>query len=154
LFRGDGLRFTEVKPRGGTAEPIISTGRGAAFGDVDGDGAVDILIVSRDAPASLLINAVPGRGHAILLRAVGPSGADALGAHVELKVGERRVVRDVRAAYSYQSSNDPRVHVGLGDATRVEDVTVTWPDGAREAFGAFEAGTVAVLARGAGTRVE
>jgi enediyne biosynthesis protein E4 len=154
LFRGTGARFTEVAPRGGTEPMLVATSRAAAFGDVDGDAAIDILVVNRDGPAHLLINTVPGRGQGILLRPVLPSGADALGARVELKVGGRKVMRDVRAAYSYQASNDPRVHVGLGSATRAEDVTVIWPDGAREAFGAFEAGAVAVLRHGAGTRVE
>jgi hypothetical protein len=78
------------------------------------------------------------------------NGADALGARVALRVGERRLVFDVRAAYSYQASNDPRVHVALGAARRIDDVVVTWPDGERESFGAFEVGKAVALRRGTG----
>ncbi|MEM7306314.1 MAG: CRTAC1 family protein [Planctomycetota bacterium] len=150
LFRGDGTRFREVLPRGGTEQQLIATSRAAAFGDVDGDGAVDVLVVNKDAPAHLLINAAPERGNWILLRVRGASGADAIGATVTLRVGERTVTRDVRAAYSYQASNDPRIHVGLGGATLIEGVSVAWPDGARESYGAFDANAVVVLERGAG----
>jgi hypothetical protein len=154
VLRGTGnLRFAEVLPRGGTLPELVATSRAAAFGDVDGDGAVDVLVVNRDGPAHLLINAVPVRGNAMLLRVLERSGADALGAQVALRVGERRAVHDVRAAYSYQASNDPRVHVGLGDATRVEDVVVTWVGGTREAFGGFDAGATAVLRRGEGAEL-
>ena len=150
LFRGEGARFRELLPRGGTSEPHYGTGRAAAFGDVDGDGGVDILIVNKDAPATLLINTAPNRGNWILVRAVGANGADAIGATVTLRAGTRTVTRDVRAAYSYQSSNDPRAHFGLGDVSRVEDVSVTWEDGTRETFGAFYVGSTIELVRGSG----
>ncbi len=152
LFRGEGTRF-EVVPNGGTREELIATSRAACFGDVDGDGAVDVLVVNRDERAHLLRNVAPARGSAVLLRAVGPSGADALGATLTLDVGKRRITRDVRAAFSYQASNDPRVHVGLGNATRVDNVVVRWPDGAREGFGGFDAGGVVTLRRGEGQAV-
>ena len=154
VLRNEGERFREVLPRGGTAELLVATSRAAAFGDVDGDGALDVLVVNRDGPAHLLINAVPDRGGAVLLRVVNAAGADALGATVRLRVGQRRVTRDVRAAYSYQASNDPRVHVGLGSESRVDEVEVTWLDGTREAFGSFDAGTRAELVRGAGSPVD
>ena len=77
-------------------------------------------------------------------------GRDALGATVRLRAGSRNVRRDVRAAYSYLASNDPRVHVGLGAAGRVEAVTVTFADGSVESFGAFDANQDVTLRRGAG----
>ena len=80
------------------------------------------------------------------------SGIDALGARVSLRAGEREGHRDGRAAYSYQASNGPRIHVGLGGVERVEGVTVAWPDGSVESFGGFDAGQVVTLRRGAGTR--
>lgn len=152
LLAGAGAGYREVSPRGGTAEPVVATSRAAAFGDVDGDGAIDVLVANKDAPAHLLINQAPSRGNWVLLRVLGESGVDALGARVSLRAGEREVHRDVRAAYSYQASNDPRVHVGLGGVERVEGVTVAWPDGSVESFGGFDAGQVVTLRRGAGTR--
>ena len=59
LFQGvPGGAFREVLPRGGTGEPVIATSRGAAFGDVDGDGGVDVLVANRDAAPHLLLNRV------------------------------------------------------------------------------------------------
>ena len=71
---------------------------------------------------------------------------DALGAELTMRVGARAVRRDVRAAYSYLASNDPRVHVGLGKETVVRDVVVRWPTGQREQFGDVAADKIVVLA--------
>src|SRR6185436_14612206 len=97
-----GGRFAEVQPRGGTATPVVLTSRGAAFGDVDDDGGIDILVVNRDGPASLFRNIFDPRGHWLRLRVV-EHGRDALGARVEVVLGERRVTREVTAAGSYLS---------------------------------------------------
>lgn len=152
LFRGQpGARFEEVTPRGGTALPLIATSRAAAFGDIDNDGGVDILVANRDAAPHLLHNVVPARGHWLLARVLDAKGSDALGARVDLEVGGRTLRRDVRSGYSYLAANDPRVHVGLGEAREVSRVTVTWPDGAREVFGPLTADRVVTLMRGTGT---
>ena len=149
LFRGTSTgRFGEVSPRGGVAAELRGASRGAAFGDVDGDGGVDVLVVNRDGPAHLLRNVVPGRGHWIRFRVRERSGRDAHGARVELSVGERRVGRVVRAAYSYCSSSDPAVHFGLGPNREVSSVRVHWADGTTEEFGPFPADRTAELNRG------
>jgi hypothetical protein len=67
-----------------------------------------------------------------------------------MTVGSGTLRRDVRAAYSYLASNDPRVHVGLGKETAVRDVRVRWPDGRRERFGDVEGDKIVVLRRGGG----
>ena len=153
LFRGlAGPRFEEVAPRGGTRSPLIASSRAAAFGDIDNDGALDIVVVNRDGPPFVLHNVVPRRGHWIMLRVVEEHGRDALGAEVTMTVGSRTIRRDVRAASSYLASNDPRVHVGLGQETTVRNVTIRWPDGAREKFGDMAADRIAVLQRGAGQK--
>lgn len=146
LMRGSaGGRFEEVRPRGGTATPLIGTSRGAAFGDIDNDGGVDILVANRDAAPSLLRNIVRQRGNWIVFRVVDEHGRDALGAELTATVANRTVRRDVRAGYSYLASNDPRVHIGLGADTRVLSVTVRWPTGRRETFGPFDAGRIVIL---------
>jgi enediyne biosynthesis protein E4 len=152
LFRGlpDG-RFEEVSPRGGTAQPLVATSRAAAFGDIDNDGGIDILVANRDAAPYLLRNVAPGRGHWLLMRVLERQGRDAVGASLSILAGGRTIRRDVRTGYSYLAANDPRVHVGLGDVQEVESVSVVWPDGTRERFGPFKADQIVELRRGKGT---
>ena len=114
------------------------------------DGAIDVLVVNRDGKAHLLHNIVPNRGHWISFRVIEEHGRDALGATVRLTLGNRRITRDVRAAYSYMASNDPKVHPGLGKHDVVTDVSVRWIDGGIESFGDFGANQVVTLQRGDG----
>jgi hypothetical protein len=151
VFRGLGPgRFAELAPRGGAAQPLVATSRAAAFGDVDGDGAIDVLVVNRDGPAHLLMNHAAGAGHWILLRVCEASGRDALGASVELALASGPVRREVASCSSYLAANDPRVHVGLARTTEVPRVTVRWVDGTRETFGPLAADHLHVLRRGSG----
>jgi len=148
VFRGfAGPRFEEIVPRGGTRMPLVATSRAAAFGDIDNDGGLDVVVVNRDGRPYLLHNVVRQRGHWIEMRVLEEHGRDALGAQVTMTVGSRTIRRDVRAAYSYLASNDPRVHVGLGQETVAHSVTVRWPDGATETFGDVSADRVTVIRR-------
>ena len=143
-------RFTEVRPEGGVATPLVHTSRGLAYGDVDDDGGIDLLVVNRDAAPYLLMNHVASRGNWLRFRVVTREGRDALGATVSLVAGERQLNRDVQTAGSYLASNDPRVHFGLGGETRALDVAVRWPTGELERFGDFVAGKTFELRQGAG----
>jgi len=154
LFRGvPGGRFEEQLPRGGTSPLLVATSRAAAFGDIDNDGGIDILVVNRDAPPHLLRNVAPNRGHWLSLRVVDQHGRDSLGAALHIDIAGRTVRRDLRSGYSYLAANDPRVHVGLGAIRQVDAVTVQWPDGVRERFGPFEADRIVELRRDRGARV-
>lgn len=148
--------FGEADTADGSAYPPAFTGRGAAFGDLDGDGAVDVLVINKDGPARLLRNVIAGH-HWLGLSVLDEHGRDALGATVTCRFGDRTITRDVRSAYSYLSSNDPRVHVGLGDpiATNGEDlsaaeVSVRWVDGRMESFGPRAVDLYHTLRRGEG----
>jgi len=151
LWRGlPGGRFELVDPIGGTPEPVVATGRAAAFGDVDGDGGVDVVVVNRDGPIHLFKNVRGSRGNWVSFE-VRDAGRYALGATITLSLGDRRIYRTVRRDGSYCSSNDPRVHLGLGSHDHVEDVTIRWLDGQAESFDVGGVNRVVRLDRGNGT---
>jgi hypothetical protein len=125
-----GGRFEEVSSRAGAAFALSEVGRGAAFGDVDNDGDIDVLIGNNNGPTRLLINQIADGRHWIGLRCIGANGRDALGARVEITLqGGSKRWRRVRTDGSYASANDPRVLVGLGESTDPVDIRVTWPNG-------------------------
>ena len=109
--------------------------RGLACGDVDGDGALDLVVTSLAGPARLYRNVAPDRGHGLLVRAIDPAlNRDAYGAEVTVRAGDRRWVRWINPGYSYLCSNDPRAHFGLGSVAQVDAIDVLWPDGSKETF--------------------
>jgi hypothetical protein len=151
LFRGLGSgRFEEVFPRAGTVEPALGNSRGLAAGDLDDDGDVDVVVLDNRGRLRLLRNVAEKQGNRAMLRVLNENGSDAVGALLEIEAGGRRRLRRVDPSYGYLSSNDPRVHLGLGDATKIEVVRVRWPDGTREVFGPFSAGSIHELRRGLG----
>ena len=135
LFRnlGNG-RFDEVTRQAGAVFELSEVSRGAAFGDVDNDGDVDVFVTNNNGRARLLINEVGNRNRWIGLRLVGgPGRRDMLGARVGVFRDDGPPLwRRARADGSYASANDPRVLVGLGDAAAVRRVRVVWPGGREE----------------------
>ncbi|MCH2160394.1 MAG: CRTAC1 family protein [Phycisphaerales bacterium] len=120
---------------------LAHTSRGAAFGDIDGDGVVDVVVPNRDAPAYVLRN-VAEQGNWVLVRVLDRNGAPALGATVRGTVGDRRLRRDVHSAYSYLCANEPIAHFGLGSHDQLGSVEVRWPDGTTQQLGDLDPGQV------------
>ena len=113
-------------------EPALSS-RGAAIGDADNDGDLDIVIIDIDGPPRLLENRSVRRGRWIAVRLVGTwSNRDGYGARVTVHAGGRKWVREVRTTNGLYSSHDPRLFFGLGTAQRVDKVVVRWPDGSTQ----------------------
>jgi hypothetical protein len=130
LLRNAGQgRFQLVTGAAGGGLLVEQSSRGAAFGDYDNDGDVDVLVVNMDDRPTLLRNeSEPARW--VNFRLVGTrSNRDGIGAKITVEAGGRRQVREVRSGGSYVSHNDMRVHVGLGRAQAVDRVTIRWPSG-------------------------
>ena len=126
--------FTEVAQALGAALMEPRASRGAAFGDYDDDGDIDVIVNDLDGPPMLLRNDGGSRaGHWISLKLVGTrSNRNAAGAKVWLKAGGLTQVDEVRSGDSYLSHSDWRLHFGLGSTTQVAEVIIRWPNGTTE----------------------
>jgi hypothetical protein len=127
-------KFEEVPPVKGSGLAQIISGRGAAFGDLFNDGKMDVVISTIEGPPVLLRNVHPDHHHWVELKLVGgpKSPHDAVGATVYLAANGMRQRQDVLSGGSYVSTNDPRPHFGLGDATDAGTAEIHWPSGAKE----------------------
>jgi len=135
LFHNDhDGRLSEVQPVKGTALAEVISGRGAAFGDLFNDGRIDVVISQMDGAPVLLRNINPDHHHWVELKLVGgaKSPRDGVGATAYLSANGMRQRQDVISGGSYASSNDPRLHFGLGDSTDAGSLEIHWPSGAKE----------------------
>ena len=147
-------RFRDASDRGGLFTSRIETSRGLAFGDVDNDGDIDLLVMNEGGRARLYRNEVPGKGHWLMLRAVDPAlRRDAIGAVVTVTMDGRRSPRQVTAGYGFLSGHDMRVHFGLGSAVAVDKIEVLWPGGVRELFSVDSVDQFITLEKGQGIRI-
>ena len=146
LYRnlGNG-RFEDLSP----AYLAPASSRGAAFGDFDNDGRLDVLIQNMDAPPTLLRNSGAPLGNWLKLLLQGTqSNRSAIGSTVRLLGQTEAVV----SQSSYLSVNDRRLHFGLGSAQQVESIAVRWPSGQTELFGPYPANQTVTLVEGSGRR--
>jgi hypothetical protein len=125
-------------------------GRGAAFGDFDNDGDMDVLIMNVNEPPTLLRNDAPLGNHWIKIRLEGTkSNRSAIGARVLVRYGGKVQVQEQCSQSSFLSSNDPRLHFGLGAATTA-DVEVHWPSGLVESLKSVPSNQLITLREGSG----
>jgi enediyne biosynthesis protein E4 len=135
LFRNDGAAgFREVGATAGEALQLSEVSRGAAFGDVDNDGDVDLLVTNNNGPARLLLNVAGARAHWLTVKLEGvKDNRDGIGARVALlRKGQPPLWRRAHSGGSYLSAGDSRVHFGLDMSAEVEGVAVEWPSGEKE----------------------
>ena len=146
LYRNlGGGRFREAAPAGALAEAEIS--RGAAAGDYDSDGDLDLLFANLDAAPALLRNDTEAPGHWLLLH-MRQDATEAIGARVQVTAAGRHQLREVQTGASFQSQSDTRLHFGIGSAP-VADIAVTWPDGQRQLYRSVPANRRYLIDQGA-----
>ncbi len=145
--------------RDGTFEDVSSvlasildqSRRGAAFGDINNDGNVDVVIVSTDGPPTLLLNQGGNSNHRVLFKLTGTkSNKMAIGARVTVKAGKLVQLSEVRGGGSYLSQNDPRLHFGLGLEAKMDEVEIKWPSGRVEVLHDVPADFIYTIVEGEG----
>ena len=172
LFHNLRGRFDDVTDRAGAVFKLVEASRGAAFGDIDNDGDVDVLVGNGAGRVRLLINNIGNRNHWVGLRLVGETaaapmmktgrglaapkprgdgGRDMLGARVGVIRSSGPVLwRRARADGSYASANDPRVLVGLGRSMERPRIRVVWPSGHAEEWADLAIDRYTTLVEGTG----
>ena len=150
LFAGDGDGgFTDVSAASGDWAKEKRVGRGAAGGDFDNDGDIDILVMNlNDRPLLLRNETNRSDRHWLAVSLVNTGGnREGIGTVVEVTVGEHTLVRQRAAGNSYLSQHDPRLHFGLGPYDEVDQLAVTWPDGERQVVRGVPADQLVVITR-------
>jgi len=147
LLKNEANHFRDVSEQGGTAFRVPLAARGAAFGDLDNDGRIDVAINCNDGPAIILRNQNNSGNHWLTLNLVGSaSNRDGLGAKVRL-VSDNGVQQTafVTTAGSYISASDKRVHFGLGSQKKVPLIEIAWPSGTAQKLESVAADQVLIV---------
>jgi enediyne biosynthesis protein E4 len=143
--------FLDISGQGGPGILERHSSRGAAVGDLDNDGSLDIVVNNMNDTPSLLKNRGEKKNW-ILIKTVGnKSNRNGIGARITLFSGSLKQIDEVRSGGSYVSQNDLRLHFGIGDATKVDRAEVSWPSGTKEVFENLKVNQIATLEEGKGT---
>lgn len=146
-----GGKFRDISTSNPAFCDVPNLGRGLCVGDIDSDGALDLLVTQIAGPARILRNIAPKQGHWLSIRAVDPSlKRDAVGAELRLQAAGRSWTSIIQPGQSFQCSNDCRAHFGLGSVGHVDSIDVIWPDGSAERFGCPKVDCMMELRRGEG----
>jgi hypothetical protein len=134
VFRNKGtLTFENLSSKAGASFSVPAPHRGAAFGDLNNDGKIDVVVTVLNGPPEIWMNRSSNRNHWMILKLVGvKSNRDGLGTKVKVTTSLGTQYNQATTAVSYNSSSDKRVHFGLGSAGVVETIELTWPSGIKQ----------------------
>ena len=154
LFHHNGNgTYTDVSGSSGLNDGELQSRRGTAFGDIDNDGNIDVVVYNAGAPPSVYINETRNSNHRVLFRLVGTkSNKAAIGARVTVTTASMEQIDEVRGGGSYLSSNDQRLHFGLGSETLMKRVQIAWPSGLKEEFKDVPGDAIYTLVEGLGIK--
>jgi hypothetical protein len=153
LYRNTGKgRFIEVSNQSGSGLQVKLTSRGAAFEDFDDDGDVDIAILNSGQRPTLLKNDSPSLGHWLQVRLQGTNtNRDGVGARVKVQAGDLALIDEIHSGRGYQSHYGTRLHFGLGDRDKIDQIEIQWPGGEVEVFKDIQADRLVTLVEGHAT---
>lgn len=135
LFHNEQGQFKIVTPNGGPYFRDPHNARGVAFGDLDNDGKIDLVVSHLNEPIVILRNVAPTEGrHWVGVELIGKQDRDVVGARVVLESAAGKQTRFVKGGASYASTNDRRLVCGTGTDTAITKVTVHWPSGGSQEF--------------------
>ncbi len=156
LFHNEGEKggFREIT---GAEDPTLrlrEVSRGVAFGDLDNDGDLDLLVSNNNGPARLLSNEAGNKGHWLMLHLEGvKANRDGIGALVAVhRQGQKPLWRQVRTDGSYLSASDSRVHFGLHSSAALDRISVRWPGGEEESWDGIKADRIHKLRQHSGKK--
>ena len=134
LFRNRGnLIFEDLSAKAGATFSIPAAHRGAAFGDFNNDGKIDVVVNVLNGPPELFMNRSANHNHWILLKLVGVAdNRDGLGTQIKITTAHGTQYNQATTAVSYNSSSDKRVHFGLGDDAVIDKIELAWPTGRKQ----------------------
>ena len=152
LYHNKGDRtFEEIAGPAGLNDGPMYSRRGVAFGDLNNDGNIDMVVFNVGAPPSVFINETKNANHRVLFKLIGTkSNRGAVGARITVTSATRSQIEEVKAGSSYLSTSDPRLHFGLADDPVMDKVEIRWPNGNVETLNKVLADAIYTITEGQG----